>query len=162
MRKQFYTDDFYKDEHGTIYTGEYVEHNGHIKDRRTLTKVENPCNEIQGEVVRCNYTQIFYPNSSLILCNNIPQVDEYLFDYVENGEFVTYYDAEGNECDEEDAVDQNDNEIFQWYLIDNSTAERLKRSTNELIFYSDKLDVYILGVTHYGTAWDYVGAEFVY
>lgn len=162
MDRQFYADDFYKDERGAIYTGEYVERNEHIKDYHTLTKVKCPYEEIQGETVRCNYAQIFYPDSSLILCNNIPQVDKYLFDNVENGDFTTYYDAEGNECDEEDSVEQHDNEIFQWYFIDNNTAERLKRSTNELIFYSDKLDVYVLGVTHFGTAWGYVGAEFVY
>lgn len=162
MGKQFYADDFYKDENGVIYTGEYIEHNGHIKDWHTLTKIETPYNEIQGETVRCNYSQIFYPDSNMLLCNNIPQVDEYLFDNVENGDFTTYYDAEGEECEEEDAVDQSESEIFQWYLIDSSTADRLKRSTSELIFYSDVLDVHVLGVTHFGTGWDYVGAEFVY
>ena len=160
--KQFYADEFFKDENGTVYTGEYIEHNKHIKERHTLTKIENPHEELQGQTVRCNYSQIFYPNSGLILCNNIPQVDEYLFDNIENGSFITYYDEKGDECDEENAVEQCENDIFQWYIIDNSTAERLKRSTKELIFYSEKLDVYILGVTHYGTAWDYVDAEFIF
>ena len=160
--KQFYADEFFKDENGTVYTGEYIEHNKHIKERHTLTKIENPHEELQGQTVRCNYSQIFYPNSGLILCNNIPQVDEYLFDNIENGSFITYYDEKGDECDEENAVEQCENDIFQWYIIDNSTAERLKRSTKELIFYSEKLDVYVLGVTHYGTAWDYVDAEFTY
>ena len=145
--KQFYADDFYKDENGTVYTGEYIEHNKNIK-RHALTKIENPHEELQGQTVRCNYSQIFYPNSSLILCNNIPQVDECLFDNIENGSFITY--------------DESENEVFQWYIIDEATADRLKRSTNELIFYSEKLDVYILGVTHYGTAWDYVDAEFIF
>lgn len=162
MGKQFYADDFYKDESGTIYTGEYIQHNEHIKNYHTLSKVKSPYDEIQGKTARCNYDQIFYPDSNMILCNNIPQVDEYLFDNIENGDFTTYYDAEGNECDEEDAVDQSEDEIFQWYLIDESTADRLKRSTNELIFYSEALNVYVLGVTHFGTSWDYVGTEFIY
>ena len=160
--KQFYADAFYKDERGTIYTGEYIEHNGHIKDCHTLSKIENPYEQIQGEKVNCNFSQIFYPESSLILCNNIPQVDEYLYDYIENGNLIEYYDENGEECDEENARDERDAEIFQWYLIDNSTADRLKRSTSQLIFYSEKLDVYVLGVTHFGTGWDYVGAEFMY
>ena len=160
--KQFYADEFFKDENGTIYTGEHIKHNKHIKESHTLTKVEKPYEELQGRTVRCNYSQIFYPDSSLILCNNIPQVDEYLLDNLENGDFTTYYDENGDECDKENAVEQYENDIFQWYIIDNSTAERLKRSTKELIFYSEKLDVYVLGVTHYGTAWDYVGAEFTY
>ena len=159
--RQFYADNFFKDENGTVYTGEYIEHNKNIK-RHALTKIENPHEELQGQTVRCNYSQIFYPNSSLILCNNIPQVDECLFDNIENGSFITYYDENGNECDEKNAVDESVNEVFQWYIIDEATADRLKRSTNELIFYSEKLDVYILGVTHYGTAWDYVDAEFIF
>ena len=160
--KQFYADEFYRDENGTVYTGEYIAHNPHIKERHTLTKIENPYEELQGQIVRCNYSQIFYSDSNMILCNNIPQVDEHLFDNIENGDFVIYYDENGNECDEENAVDQVEKEIYQWYLIDDSTAERLKRSTSELIFYSEKLGVYVLGVTHYGTAWDYVDAYFIY
>jgi hypothetical protein len=160
--KQFYADEFYKDENGTVYTGEYIEHNNHIKECHTLTKVENPFNELQGQTVRCNYSQIFYPDSNMILCNNILQVDEYLLYNIENGDFITYYDEDGNECDEENAVEQYENEIAQWYIIDNNTAERLKRSTRELIFYSEKLDVYALGVTHCGTAWDYVGTVFTF
>ena len=150
--KQFYADEFFKDENGTVYTGEYIEHNNHIKKRHTLTRIENPFEELRGKTVRCNYSQIFLPDSCLLLCNNIPQVDEYLFDNIENGD----------KCDEENAIDQVVKEIYQWYLIDDSTAERLKRSTSELIFYSEKLDVYVLGVTHYGTAWDHVGTEFIY
>jgi hypothetical protein len=160
--KQFYADDFYKDENGTIYTGEYIDHNDHIKKRYTIAKIENPYAELQGETVRCNYSQIFYQDSNMILCNNIPQVDEYLFDNIENGDFWTYYDENGDECEEENAADQSENEVFQWYIIDQGTAERLKRSTGELIFYSEKLDVYVLGVTHYGTSWDYVGIDFIY
>ena len=160
--KQFYADEIYRDENGTVYTGEYIEHNKHIKECHTLSKVENPFDELRGQTVRCNYSQIFYPDSSLILCNNIPQVDEHLLENIENGSSVEYYDEDGNPCDEENAVDQSEKEVFQWYLIDDNTADRLKRSTKELIFYSEKLDVYVLGVTHYGTAWDYVDAEFVY
>ncbi len=160
--KQFYADEFFKDENGTVYTGEYIEHNSHIKERHTLTKVENPYEELQGQTVRCNYSQIFYQDSSLILCNNIPQVDEHLLENIENGDFITYYDEDGNECDEENAVEQYEKDVYQWYLIDDNTAERLKRSTEELIFYSEKLGVYVLGVTHFGTEWDYVDAEFIY
>ena len=160
--KQFYADDFYKDESGTVYTSEYIDHNDYIREHQALTKIENPYEELQGQTVRCNYSQIFYPDSSLILCNNIPQADESLLENVESGSFWIYYDENGNECDEENAVEQYANDIFQWYIIDNGTADRLKRSTDELIFYSEALDVYVLGVTHWGTGWDYVGTEFIY
>lgn len=50
--------------------------------------------------------------------------------------------------DSEDYVD-----IFQWYLISPNDAEYLKRATDELVFYSEVLDEYVWGVTHFGTSW---------
>ena len=160
--KQFYADEFYKNENGTVYTGEFLKLNPFLKKRHTLTKIENPFDELQGQKVWCVYSQIFYPDSNLVLCNNIPQVDEYLFDNIENGSFWEFYDENGDECDEENAVGQYETEVFQWFIIDDNTAERLRRSTKELVCYSEKLNVYVLGVTHYGTAWDYVTTEFIF
>lgn len=56
--------------------------------------------------------------------------------------------------------DQEPEEIYQWYLIDPSDADYLKRNTDELIFYSDVLDEYVWGVTHFGTPWEGVTLEF--
>lgn len=47
-------------------------------------------------------------------------------------------------------------EIFQYYIVSDAGADILKRETNEILFYNDELDMYIWGVTHYGTSWDYV------
>ena len=47
-------------------------------------------------------------------------------------------------------------EIFQFYIISDNGARILKDYTNEIVFYCDSLDMYIWGVTHYGTSWDYV------
>lgn len=59
----------------------------------------------------------------------------------------------GMEYDEE-----NDSyaEIFQYYIIDAWGAELLEAWTNEIVFYNEELDLYVWGVTHYGTSWDYV------
>lgn len=46
-------------------------------------------------------------------------------------------------------------EIFQWFLVDDS-AERLLKKAGEPLFYSDKLECYVWGVTHYGTPWSHV------
>ena len=58
-------------------------------------------------------------------------------------------------------LDYNDEEdtfaeIFQYYIIDEQGAELLARETNEIVYYNWNLDMYVWGVTHYGTAWDYV------
>lgn len=46
-------------------------------------------------------------------------------------------------------------EIFQYYIVSDRGAEILKE-INEIVFYNDRLDMYVWGVTHYGTSWDYV------
>lgn len=47
-------------------------------------------------------------------------------------------------------------EVYQYYIINYQDAERLAEYTNELVYYNEALDLYILGVTHWGTSWDYV------
>ncbi len=47
-------------------------------------------------------------------------------------------------------------EIMQYYIISNSGANILKDFTDEIVYYIDALDMYIWGVTHWGTGWDYV------
>lgn len=47
-------------------------------------------------------------------------------------------------------------EILQYYIISDSGANILCELTNEIVFYNEELDIYIWGVTHWGTAWDYV------
>lgn len=46
-------------------------------------------------------------------------------------------------------------EIYQYFIIDGNGAEILKRF-NEIVFYNEELDMYVWGVTHWGTSWDYV------
>lgn len=158
---KFYADRFYKDERGNYYTGEYLnnqykynhaqaENNGFILvDYKAPNTWDAFHQEMQGKTVRCNYSQIFNPDSALILANNVPQVFEMMWEHIENG---SDYDEESDTYAE----------IYQYFIIDDNTAERLKEHTNEIIFYWPEMDVYILGVTHWGTAWDHVSAEFIY
>lgn len=46
-------------------------------------------------------------------------------------------------------------EVFQWFIVDDWGA-RLLQDINEIVYYNEKLDMYLWGVTHYGTSWDYV------
>lgn len=50
----------------------------------------------------------------------------------------------------------NEPEIFQWYIVSDCGASILKDYTNEILYYNEKLDMYLWGIDHYGTAWDYV------
>lgn len=47
-------------------------------------------------------------------------------------------------------------EIFQYYIISESGYEILSDYTNEIVYYNEELDMYVWGITHYGTSWDYV------
>ena len=66
---------------------------------------------------------------------------------------VGYWECvSGNEYDEETDTYA---EIFQNYIVDEAGAEILQEA-GEIVYYNEALDMYIWGVTHYGTAWDYV------
>ena len=52
--------------------------------------------------------------------------------------------------------DSHYQEVFQWFIISDNGAELLKEWTEEIVFYNAELDMYVWGVTHYGTSWDYV------
>lgn len=45
--------------------------------------------------------------------------------------------------------------VFQWFIIDDWGA-RLLQEINEIVYYNETLDMYLWGVTHYGTSWNYV------
>lgn len=103
----------------------------HIKDLNTYEK--------ENKVL--SYYNLFYKDDALILCNNIADDWEYL-------ELQNNYD------------NIEDFEIYQYYIIGDDLANRLMRYTNEIIYYHNKLDIYILGVCHYGTSWQYIPTQF--
>lgn len=67
-----------------------------------------------------------------------------------NGYYWELYSGHDND------EDGNYYEIYQYYIVSDSGAEILSELTDEIVFYNEELDMYIWGVTHYGTAWDYV------
>lgn len=57
--------------------------------------------------------------------------------------------------EEEEEIIENP-EVYQWYIVSDSGAQIIQDYTNEILYYHDKLDIYLWGVTHWGTGWDYV------
>lgn len=47
-------------------------------------------------------------------------------------------------------------EIFQYYIVSDQGAEMIKQYTEDPLFYNETLDMYVWGITHYGTAWSHV------
>lgn len=61
-----------------------------------------------------------------------------------------------NEKIEELENEQNEEpEVFQWFIVDDWGA-RLLQDISEIVYYNETLDMYLWGVTHYGTSWSYV------
>ena len=81
-----------------------------------------------------------------VLCNDITK----LFYSDINGEYNEVELYSGSDYDEE-----NDyyHDIYQYYIIDNNGVDILSSCTDEIIYYVPVLDVYVWGVTHFGTSW---------
>ena len=77
-----------------------------------------------------------------ILNNNIINYE------VDNWELINGVDY--NE-EKEEYID-----IFQYYIIDDWGVEFLEKYTDEIVYYNEILDIYLWGITHWGTSWDYV------
>lgn len=85
---------------------------------------------------------------SLVLCNKIAEIDPSVFD---NARF-SFYDED----------EENETEIFQWYLTNFSLddVEWIEKNFPDIKFtYSDMLDCFVLCVDHWGTGWDYVATS---
>ena len=66
---------------------------------------------------------------------------------------IGYWDCvSGCEYDEET---DTYTDIFQYYIVSDAGACILQQY-EEIVYYNEELDMYVWGVTHYGTSWDYV------
>lgn len=86
----------------------------------------------------------------MVLCNKVPEIDPSVWDNMRD----SLEDEEGNFI-----------EIYQWFILAASDfdIEYFERTFNggAVFTYSDLLDCWIMGVTHYGTAWDCVPIEVI-
>lgn len=97
-----------------------------------------------------------------VLCNNIIPKTHGICGYWEivNGSEVWYTNDDGDEISVEEYDENGGNEeyaeVYQYYIVSDPGARILMDYTNEIVWYNEDIDVYIWGVTHYGTSWDYV------
>ena len=103
---------------------------------------------------------------SMILCNNITEVDPQIFDNVVVGDLYEYRDNEGEyrtreeyENDTTGEIYEEMTDIYQYFIVSLGMSEDYLQEhfgDNIILMYSDKLDNYILAVDHFGTSWTYV------
>lgn len=77
-----------------------------------------------------------------VLNNNI-------FEYAGYGN----WELENGKEEDDDGYFQD---VYQYYIITYNGARLLGEFTDELVFYHEELDMYLWGITHFGTSWDYV------
>ena len=88
-------------------------------------------------------------------CDNLVLNNDIMPTLISSGfEFDIYC---GADYDEEDFY--YDYDVYQNFIISSGDAERLSEYTNELVYYCEDLDLYILGVCHFGTPWNGVPAN---
>lgn len=99
-----------------------------------------------------------------VLCNDIifkTSYNGYEWELV-NGQDIKYYDkntydyVDYDDIEDWDNIGEEEQEVFQYYIIDTNGYEILSDCTDELVWYNEALDLYVWGVTHFGTSWDYV------
>lgn len=82
----------------------------------------------------------------------------------------TYEDEDGNEASPETVArfeeidgkidelrdEEGPDEIYQYYIVSAYGADLIRDYNVGTLFYCEAVDLYIWGIGHYGTAWDYV------
>lgn len=101
-----------------------------------------------------NYrTLVDFIFTDMILCNNIVR-------YSDNWDLELGYDYD------EETGEYID--IYQYYIVDFDSwrleqykeyLEETKKESDFILWYDNELDIYVLGVSHWGTGWDYVPTE---
>ena len=103
---------------------------------------------------RLKETRTTYKEMIEFCCDNLVMNNYIIRELSEKG---FYFDIEnGTDYDEEEDYYYD---VYQYFIIDDRDAERSKEYTNELVYYGEDLDMYILGVCHFGTAWNGVPAN---
>ena len=112
-----------------------------------------------------------------VLCNNIAsriyETMEQVGGFIDNSEEIEELEKqiyEGEESgsisqeeidDIQEKIDELQNEqdeipeVYQWYIVSDN-AKSILEDAEQIVYYDDELDIYVWGVTHFGTSWDYV------
>lgn len=154
---------------------EYGKQCGYV-DYRTLSRAFDAvlCNDvtklfystISGEFTEPERINGFIDNSEAIeeLREELEAIEEKQIEMIkaDEEESPEYKELERLEEEKREAIEDLEREqdeqpeIYQYFIISYPGAQILQECTNEVVYYIEALDLYIWGVTHWGTSWDYV------
>ena len=132
----------------------FEQENGFIDNTDEIEELQDKITELENEIDILS-DEIFYIDD-VDFENEQAKLDK--IEELEEKKRVLDDQREELEQEKEELENEQDEqpEIFQFFIISDNGARILKDYTNEIVFYCDSLDMYIWGVTHYGTSWDYV------
>ena len=139
---------------------EYGMQNGRV-DYATLSKCFDAV--LNNDIMQLTYDIGYWEQVSGTVDNTdeIEELEEKRYELEEENENSPsqILENEINEINDkiEDLESEQDQEpeVFQWYIVDDWGA-KLLQDINQIVYYNEKLNMYLWGVCHYGTSWDYV------
>ena len=148
--------------HGEYFYGnkisDYGLKNGYV-DYSTLSKAFDGV--IANDIIEKTNGVIGYWEQTSGMIDNSEEIEE-LQEKIEELMLDNDNDEHTEEIEElQDKINELEEEqdyypdIFQYYIVSDSGAKLLEE-INEIVFYNEELDMYVWGVTHFGTSWDYV------
>lgn len=137
--------------------------NGYL-DYRTLSQafdavLVNDVAKLFYASVDGEYNEVEQVNGFIDYCEEIDELNEQISELMldnDEGEHDAEIDELQAQIDELENEQTYPPEIFQYFIISDNGADILQEYTNDPVYYLPILDCYVWGVTHYGTAWDYV------
>jgi hypothetical protein len=141
--------------HGNYFYGneisEYGQEHGYL-DYRTLVRAFDAV--LNNNIMTSTYDIGYWEQESGFVDNSeeIEELRERIEELEENAEEI----EELRERIEELEYEQDDfPECYQYYIVSDFGAKILEE-IGEIVWYNDQLDMYVWGVTHWGTSWDHV------
>lgn len=148
--------------HGKYFYGneisEYGQQHGYV-DYATLSKAFDGV--LNNDIIQKTWDVIGYWEQESGFVDNTEEIKE-LQEQIEELMLDNDNDEHTEEIEElQDRIDELEerqdytDDIYQYYIVDDNGA-RILKEINEIVFYNEELDMYVWGVTHFGTSWSYV------
>lgn len=144
--------------HGKYFYGneisQYGQEHGYV-DYATLAKAFDAV--LNNEIIQKTYEVGYWEQESGFVdhTEEIEELQEKIEELEEQEDAEEEIAELQNKIEELEEEQDYMDEIYQYYIVSDRGAEILEE-INEIIFYNEELDMYVWGVTHYGTSWDYV------
>ena len=134
--------------HKAWQLGEWEQESGFIDNSEEIEELENKLDELEAILLKLKGEE---PDAE--------DTDDYLINFEKWVKACIDLETDIEELENQIEKLQNDEnyqpEIFQWFIVSNDGA-RILTKYNEIVFYHYDLDMYLWGVTHWGTRWNYV------